>query len=286
MTTELKTETKPEVQLVEFFSEHWYKINLETGIEYFPSITTKLGIIDKPFLRSWYGDLGNREASYRMKEAGERGSNIHHAWFVGTTGGAVLYQPRKKPNYTKDQIEGFFEEHAGHICILTEQDEQLDVLKLKRWHDELKPEYVANEVITYSIKNKEAGTCDKIIKVLADGFYSINGAKPLFLKAGLYVVDLKTGKQVSDESYMQISAYKENVIEMGMFQREDFSGGLIVHTGASTRSGIYGLATLLRTNEELDQDYTDYRHASNLWLRKNKDLRPQTFEFPSLIKIA
>jgi hypothetical protein len=35
----------------------------------------------------------------------------------------------------------------------------------------------------------------------------------------------------------------------------------------------------------LGSDYADYRHASSLWERKHKDEQPETFTFPSLIKI-
>ena len=281
------------VKLVEYHNEHWYKIELKKEVdgievpyfEYWPSYTTKLGIVDKPFLARWRGDIGNREADIRMRESQEKGSNIHNAWFVMSQGGAVIYQPKKRPQFSQEEFDEIYNEHVGNVAVVTEQDEQIDVWKLQQWDEILQPEYLEHERIVYSKTHKEAGTCDKVIRVLKDGNYMINGAKPLFLKAGLYVVDLKTGNMVSDESYMQISGYKEAFIEMELYKREDFAGGLIVHTGAKTKKGIEGLATLLRTNEELDQDYIDYRNASNLWLRKHKDDTPTVFEFPALIKL-
>ena len=276
---------EPKIKMVEYFNEHWYKINLLKPAEYFPSVTTKLGIVDKPFLARWRGDIGNREADMRLQEAQEKGSNIHNGWFVMTTGGAIIYQDRRHPQFTQEQIDHVFTEHIGNIAIIREQDEQVDLWKLTQWHKLLNPEYLQHEIVLYSLTNKEAGTCDKVISV-KEGVYSINGAKPLSLKGGVYVVDLKTGKQVDDSSFMQISAYREMMIEMGMYKREDFAGGLIVHTGASTKGGIKGLATVLRTSQELDQDYVDYRTASNLWMRKNKDKRPDVFEFPALLTLT
>ena len=275
----------PKIQMVEYFNEHWYKINLLNPPEYFPSTTTKLGIIDKPFLAKWRGEIGNREADYRMKEAAQKGSNIHNGWDVMTTGGAVIYQNKRNPQFTKEEIEDLYSSYLGNLAVIYEQDEQIDLWKLQEWHKRLEPEYLHSEIVLYSITHKEAGTCDKVIRVLKDGFYDINGSSKLFLNAGVYVADLKTGKVVDDTSFMQISDYREMAIEMGLFKREDFSGGLIVHTGAKTRSGIKGLATILRTTEELDQDYIDYRHASDLWLRKHKNDRPDIFEFPAVITI-
>lgn len=273
-----------EVKLIEYFNEHWYKIETEAGPDYFPSYTTKLSIVDKPFLSRWRGDIGNREADYIMEQAGEKGSKIHSAWLAMTTGGAVIYQNRKKPNFTHEEIEELMDEYAGNISIVQNQDEQVDVFKLALWDEALKPEYLYSENIVYSLTNKEAGTVDKIIRV-SDGDYMINGSKPLRLKAGVYIVDLKTGKAISDEHYMQIAGYRAAVLEMGLFKPEEIMGGIILHTGAKTRSGIEGLATLLRTNEELDQDYSDYRDAAYLWERKNKDNKPTVFEFPSIITL-
>lgn len=276
--------TEP-IKLVEYFNEHWYKINSLNPVEYFPSVTTKLGIIDKPFLARWRGDIGNREADMRVRESQESGSNIHNGWFVMTTGGAIVYQDRRHPEFTQEQVDQVFSDHVGNIAVIHEQDEQVDLWKLKRWHDILNPEYLQHEVILHSLTHKEAGTCDKVIQV-KDGKYDINGAKALSLPGGVYVVDLKTGKTVDDSSFMQIAAYREMMIELGMYKREDFAGGIIVHTGAMTKGGIKGLATILRTTEELDQDYVDYRHASNLWLRKHKNDKPDVFEFPALLTLG
>jgi len=62
-------------------------------------------------------------------------------------------------------------------------------------------------------------------------------------------------------------------------------GTLIIHTGAKTRTGLEGVATLYRSKEEVETDYVDFRAASSLWERKSGDMRPKVFEFPSLISI-
>lgn len=42
-----------------------------------PSVTQILGIVDKPFLRIWYGSLGTKECERIKREAGEFGQHIH-----------------------------------------------------------------------------------------------------------------------------------------------------------------------------------------------------------------
>ena len=112
--------------------------------------------------------------------------------------------------------------------------------------------------------------------------YLIAGAKPLEIKKGIYVVDLKTGNQVDDTAYMQTACYRKCKLEMPGF---DIEGTLILHTEAATRGGIEGFKAILRTREQSDKDYEDYRHVSALWERKNGDSKPDTFEFPSLLTL-
>jgi CRISPR/Cas system-associated exonuclease Cas4 (RecB family) len=47
--------------------------------EEIPSVTEIIGIIDKPFLRMWYGKNGIRECERIKKESGELGSRVHDA---------------------------------------------------------------------------------------------------------------------------------------------------------------------------------------------------------------
>ena len=272
------------VALVEYFNQRFYKMNFLDPVEYFPSVTTKLGIVDKPFLARWRGDLGNRECDLRVKESQERGSNIHYGWFLMNTGGAVLYQHKYRPSKTSEEIAELQALYKGKLLITRDQDEHVDLLKLKTWSEAVKPLMLSSEEIVYSLVHKEAGTLDNLMQI-EEGDYAINGAKPLHLKAGLYVVDLKTGNVVDDTAFMQISAYMNMLEEMKSVEAGQIVGGLILHTGAKTRGGIRGLATILRTREELDQDNLDYRHASALWLRKHRDDKPDVFEFPELITI-
>lgn len=285
----------PKVELVEWFDSHWYKIELAGQPPmYFPSTTTVLSASAKPFLAKWRGELGNREADLRMMEAADRGSRIHNAWSIFCQGGVVLYQPFQRPIYTYDQIEDLRVQYLDMVAILPNQDEMYQMTKLERWMKAVKPLHIESEKIVYTLSNRRAGTADNFV-VINGGEYLINGSKPLKLKGGLYVMDLKSGKAIDDDAYMQISDYTHSLIEMayaGVDWAADLIkrfgtpvGGLILHTSANTRTGIEGLATVLRTAEELAQDYLDLQSVDTIWRRKNKDAKPTVFEFPSLITL-
>jgi hypothetical protein len=281
MTAEAKQE--PIVKLVEWFDDHWYKIVIGEKTDYFPSTSTKLRVVGKPFLAKWRGDIGNREADMRMFEAGERGTRIHHAWYTLTTGGAVIFNPWQRPNYLQEDILKLQDENCGNVAVIQYQDEMIDIWKLQRWVEIVKPKFLGSEMTVYSLKNREAGTMDNLMEI-QPGEYAINGKTPLKLDGGIYVLDLKTGNNVDDDAYMQTADYAYCKEEMN--PEIKIAGTIILHTGSQVRTGIEGLATLVHNREEIDKDYQDFRHAAALWERKNASAKPKVFEFPSLLKLG
>ncbi len=284
------------VKMVEWFDQHWYKIQLMNGkltTDWYASVTTKLGIVAKDFLPKWRGDIGNREADMRLFEAQERGTRIHHAWSVYCTGGTIVYNPWQHPNYTDEEIKELTEAASGNIAIVKYQDEMLALVKLQRLVDILKPKMISSERVVYSIKNRDAGTIDNDWEI-AEGDYMIAGATPVHIVGGRYVVDLKSGNVVDDNAYCQTAAYLKCLEEMAEYEKEinpeapdpvKYAGTLILHTSAKTKKGIEGFAALLRTRDQVEQDYHTYRITAELWERKNEGASPRVFEFPSLIKM-
>jgi len=268
------------VKMIQYFDDRWYRrvIHMETSedkVKWYPSITTKLGIVEKYGLDRWRGDIGNREADIRMHEAQNRGSRIHKAWQV--------YQNKGSIGYWRWQVD---EEKPEADFLFQDQGEYLDFLKLHYLTESLKPDFLATEYILYSDRYGEAGTCDNIMGI-KKGSYNINGSKPLVLETGTYIADLKTGKEVYDEAYMQEAAYVAMYKEMGLNKVwGDIVGALTIHTSAKTKSGIAGLGVTLRTIEELREDFEDFRAVSRVWERKNKNSSPKDFEYPQVIRRA
>src|SRR6185503_8263046 len=110
-------EAMPDITLIEYFDDHFYKIEHEGNTYYCPSVTTKLGVIDKPFLAKWRGDIGNREADMRSYEAANKGKRIHWAWEVILKGGVCIYDAWHHPTYSAEQIAQLKQEY-GEVAIL------------------------------------------------------------------------------------------------------------------------------------------------------------------------
>lgn len=274
------------VKMVEWFNQHWYKVTVYTGpgqeeTRMIPSVTTKLGVTDKPFLAQWRGDIGNREADMRLFEAQQRGSRIHFALNVLTTNGIVIYNPWQKPNYNDEDIVEISKQVSGNISVMKYQDEMLAVIKLQRWLEAVKPEILFSERTVYSLTHNDAGTADLGI-CIKGGAYDVNGSRKLTIPEGNYIVDLKTGSMVSEEAHLQTAAYVKCAEEMKI---ADFVGTIILHTSSKNKGGIEGLSTILRLREEVEQDYVKYRKYAELWQMKNADAAPRVFEFPSLVTL-
>lgn len=265
--------------LIEYFNSHYYRVTEEGKTRFIPSVTTKLGIVDKPNLARWRGDLGNREADFRMYEAAERGKRIHWAYATALKGGAVVYDPWQNPVYTEEGLAELKKEHSN-VVILRTQEEQWDICKLAEQFKRLDPEVLGVEQTVYDLDANDAGTIDNVLAIL-EGNYMISGSRPLHIPGGIYINDLKTGKYVDENVWLQLAPYAV------MYERRfgiHVAGALVTHTGASIKTGIPGLKTLLRERETLfGKDYDDYRHAAKLWERNHLGEEPESFQFPSLI---
>jgi hypothetical protein len=276
-----------EVKQIDWFDDHFYKIRYENEAkieieDYFASVTTKLGALAKPHLIRWYGDIGTREAQMKMREAGDRGSRIHNAWYHYTTGGAVVYQPERTPLYTRDELDEIYKRFNNAVYVIQNQDEMFNVMKLQQFHSIIKPREMKSETIVYNADHKEAGTADNIFEI-DEGEYLISGAKPVKLPGGQYIFDLKTGSTVGKEAFMQVSAYLVCAESMGA---PKFAGALIGHTSATTRSGIEGFKIYFLSREEALSQYSDYRDIARVWERNFGTKKPVIRQIPGLITLG
>lgn len=94
------------IDRVSWYDDRFYKITTREQPEgltcfeapnglfhvYLPSTTTKHGIINKPFLAKWRGDIGNELADKKMHESQDRGTRIHYALEVLFNGGTVEFK--------------------------------------------------------------------------------------------------------------------------------------------------------------------------------------------------
>lgn len=267
---------------VEYFDDRFYKVITTKGEEYYPSTTTKLNIISKPFLYRYYGELGWEQASRKLKESQDKGIREHYAFHILCKGGIVVFNDYQHPSFSHDEIEELKKKNK-YFCIIESQVEMVDVWKIVRFFDIVKPRLIETECTVYSHKHREAGTLDALLDI-KPGEYIVSGSEPTIFEGGLYITDLKTGNEFTDEAYLQMSDYAMMYEEM--YPDVKIAGVLGIHTNSKSRKGVEGLSLYVKHRKEMLIDYQDYRKASDLWCRKNKDMKPRNFDFPSILKIG
>ena len=282
------------IQVLPWFDDRFYRVALaDTDIRYLPSITTVLNASPKHHLAHWRGSVGNAEADRIMLLASERGTRIHHACQAVLNGGMAIHNPRYQPVYTDTQIKAMQKEYGSKLHIFDNQDDYYHVYKFVLWLREVNPICLGTELIVYDLDKGVAGSLDYLF-FIKSGEYNISGAKPIWLREGFYVADLKTGKAVGDDAVLQVSKYSEALT--GLLNEEVYSfkgteydemlsvdGGLVIHTNASTRTGIPGLSTKVIGQKEIGEScaYFD-NHLLEVWKRTNT-MKPRVFDLPTAL---
>lgn len=264
-----------------WFDDRIYRIRESGVIHDIASVSTKIGIEEKPFLLKWYADLGWDKARKQLYEAGEKGKRIHFAMWVYNQGGVVLYNPWRAPIYTDEQIEDVKKKTNGLFMVLKEQDEMVAIWKLQRFFDAVKPRILHSEYTVYSIEDDIAGTLDMALHIEA-GTYDVNGSKKLIIpKSGIVIADLKSGNTVGDSVWEQISPY---TVAFEKMQKVKVVGGLVLHTAATTRTGIEGFSATFRDRTELAASFEIYKNLAFVWNKRNPNFGPKAFDFPTFIQ--
>lgn len=263
-------ESKENTERIEYYDDRWYKMELSPqGLEklkslhekefqnpvYLPSSTTALGIVNKPFLARWRGDIGNEAADFRSRKAKDIGSRSHdgiHRLFMGET--------LKNENYI--------------------QEEWVNINRFWLWYQSLgKPSLPYEpEMTVYSLEYLYAGTLDFVCS-LKGGKYNIGLSKPVEIEGGIYIGDLKTGKNIDFNAFRQLASYWYAFQEITQISVQ---GAFILHTQAQTKEGW---KMILRTKEELAKDFQAFLHALELWKDENQGLTPVIFDMPKTINL-
>jgi len=172
---------KPQI----FVSPKEYKID---GKSYY-RVTTTLGIIAKHSLRNWMGKVGYAKANKILETRQAIGTHVHKLIECSLKGEATNLS-----SYEKEIQDGLMEFN--------------EFKKLAK----LKPEYLEQNL--WSTKCGYAGTADYIgyyqtpMEYLAAKIIDHKRQKiPKFPKRSLVIGDWKTGKDIYQEYWLQVSAY-------------------------------------------------------------------------------
>ena len=239
-------------------SERWYarpSTDKETGLpiyEYFPSSTWIAGYYPKgiPFYR-WLAEHGWDESQAIKQAAGDRGSRVHRATERLEKEGqlpinTVLINPET------NEAEGMGQE-------------ELDaVLSFSRWHNENKPQLLANEMTVFG--KDYAGTLDRIYRIAGQ----------------VYIVDIKTSKYIWEEHKLQISSYSEAEID---YKSLKITGEEWKNRKLAILQLGYPLNKAGFKFTEVENKYDLFVMARRIWENENPKAKPRQRDYPLIIKL-
>lgn len=169
-----------------------------------PSVTTVLGVINKPALLKWAWECGMRGEDYRKvrDEAADIGTLAHYLIMCHLRG----IEPDTAA-YSPEQVK------AAEVCLMKYWD----------WEKEHNIKPVLVEVPLTSEAYSYGGTVDCLARSDDD----------------LLLIDYKTGKHIYDEMFLQLAAYAEllrgegyyiknaRILRIGRDEREGFEERLV-----------------------------------------------------------
>jgi len=197
------TDEKKGIVRITTNDERWYALmgkDDATGLptfKFLPSVTWILSIYPKLGLMRMRDEVGADEMELLKKLGGERGSKVHDAISAIIAGDEVRIDS-KFVNPSTGQAEELTAEEIRHIMSFLE------------WQDAVKPTWLVWDVNLYSEKHGYAGTLDAIAEIEGE----------------LWLIDFKTSKVISTEYAMQVSAYRECIVngENPILGERDVSG--------------------------------------------------------------
>lgn len=284
-----------DVKQIEYFDTRYYKILYEVAErvkgklkkqlfeQYFPSVTEILGAYPKDFLAKWRGDVGNERADQIVADSQRLGSFIHNAAEVLANKGALIYNSYGKEIYSEKELTAIRKKYKDNVAIVRFQSEFIQLYRIWKFFNAIKPTSIETEQTVYSVKHKYAGTTD-LLMYIEEGEYDISGSKPLQLDEGFYVGDYKTGKYSSETHLMQLAAYI-NAIKEGLPDL-NIRGGLVIQPNQEKiTTGIPGLKTTYMSMAEQAKMFQHFLSVYTVYKIKKPVPDPKEFSMPSLLTL-
>lgn len=247
--------------------ERWYVKrgkSVETGLPvhtYYPSATWIVHYYyTSPFLIKWIAEKGLDEAETIKNQAGEKGSKIHLASEMLDMG-ATLNMGDKLMNHNK----GVEEE------ITTEEWEA--ILSYKSWFDEAAPRVLATEMTIFNEKYGYAGTLDKIVAIPNKLMPSVRQ---------IWILDIKTGKVVTEGHKMQISAYSHADIDYKKLEitEEEWANRKLCVLQLGYKLNKQGFKFT-----EIEDKFRLFLNTMESWKNENPNTKPRQIDLPISIKL-
>lgn len=232
------------VELIEFYDEHTYKI----GDKYYPSISKKLGIIDKGYgFHQWERQVG-LQADIIMNRASESGTKIHNAIESALMGNEIKADDPEY-NFTKEEWVKF--------------------LAWANWWNYYGFKVLKLEQIVW---DEELGTAGKL-----DCIAEREGKT--------YTFDWKTGG-IYDSYYEQVLFYNNSAIKLGLCPADSIPA--LVQIGSSHRKfddkKLQGISVGVSI-VDIEDTLPKLKSSIVAWDLRNKDWEVPTLTYPITIKL-
>lgn len=152
------------------------------------SVTNILSVISKPGLQFWYGKMVYL-AVIKNPSLGQQEALA----IPGIESGKA----RSRGTNVHKVVELFEKHDTGKIEVPKETQGYYDAFH--KWFDDTKVKIISHEQTVFSSKYEYAGTADLLVK---------KGKE-------YWLIDVKTGKEIYQEAFLQLSAYKQALEENG-----------------------------------------------------------------------
>lgn len=192
----------------------------------------------------WLAQTGWDEAQALKEAAGDKGSKVHAAIAALLAGQTVKM----------DDL--LINPSTGQPEPLT-LDEYQAAMSFAAWHQAVRPELVAQDVVIWNDIDGYAGTVDAVFR---------------FANA-LWVVDFKTSKAIYASHRMQVSAYRQAVPEW-----TEAKLGILQLGYARNRDGY--------KFTEVDGCYPLFLAAKQIWAEETKGQYPSQKDYPLALSLA
>lgn len=234
--------------------ERWYAIQDNdnvTGLptyRFIPSVTWICGYYPKGIaFYKWLASKGWDESQAQKNAAGDKGSKIHLA-IEDLIRGKTVKMNSKYPNKSTGRDEE----------LTTEEYEA--VLSFAAWVAKVKPVFLHTEITVISKKYGFAGTVDCVAM--------IGGV--------IYIIDWKSSQYVWPEMEIQVSAYKEPLIEMGIVD-ESVKLAILQVGYKKNRAGFKW--------NEIEPKLPLFLAAKTIWEHETSGQKPSQKDYPISIKL-
>lgn len=203
---------------------------------YYPSVTWVCSYYPKGigYMR-WFAEHGYDEAEAIKVAAGEKGSRVHHAISDILLGNAVKIDDK----YSADG-----EEPKELTSIEYEA-----IMSFVGWLNQTQPEVLKIDYTLVNEKDNYAGTIDMKVK--------INGE--------VWIIDVKTSKDIYPSHELQVSAYKHSDSECQKIA--------ILQVGYSRNKAKFKFT-------EIEDQYPLFKAAQQIWTKETAGIEPLQKDFP------